>query len=102
MELAKKFEETTSCQSVNINSLDTDKKYPIVRAKRITSKFGPTVLLTICDSESTTVQIFLPKRNSAVVSDDDIEKISNKVVSLNLMYMGICEKSRSYLLKIEM
>ena len=34
MELAEKFEEATSCQSVNINSLDTDKKYPIVRAKR--------------------------------------------------------------------
>jgi len=102
MELAEKFEEATSCQSVNINSLDTDKKYPIVRSKRITSKFGPTVLLTIRDSESTTIQTFLPKRYSAVVSDDDIEKINNKVVSLNLMYMGICEKSRSYLLKIEM
>jgi len=102
MELAKKFEEATTRQSVNINSLDTDKKYPIVRAKRITSKIGPTVLLTIRESESTTVQIFLPKRNSAVVSVDDIEKINNKLVSLNLMYLGLCEKSRSFLLKIEM
>ena len=101
MELAKKFEDATLCQSVNIISLDTDKKYPIVRAKRITSKFGPSVLLTIRDSESTTDQTFLPKRYSAVVSDDDIQKINN-FVSLNLMYMGICEKSRSYLLKIEM
>jgi len=102
MELAKKFEDATSCQSVNINSLETDKKYPIVRAKRMTSKFGPTVLLTIRDSESTTVKIFLPKRYSAVVSDEDVEKINNKLVSLNLIYMGICEKSRYYLLKIEM
>ena len=101
MELAQKFEEATSCQSVNINSLETDKKYPIVRAKRITSKFGPTVLLTPRDSESTTVQTYLQKRYSAVVSDD-IEKINNKLVSLNLIYMGICEKSRYYLLKIEM
>ena len=102
MELAKKFEEATSCQSVNINSLDTDKKYPIVRTKQITSKFGPTVLLTIRNSESTTVQTVLAKRYSVVISDDDIEKINNKVVSLNLIYMRICEKSRSYLLKIEM
>ena len=102
MELAKKIEEATSCQSVNINSLETDKKYPIVRAKRMTSKFGPTVLLTIRDSESTTVQIFLRKRYSAVVSEDGIEKINNKLVSLDVIYMGICEKSRSYLLKIEM
>ena len=102
MELAKKFEETTSCQSVNNNSLETDKKYPIVRAKRMTSKFRPTILLTIRISESTTVHTFLPKRYSAVFSDEDIEKINNKLVSLNLIYMGICEKSRSYLLKIEM
>jgi len=102
MEFAKKFEGAPSCQSVNINSLATDKKYPIVRAKRITSKFGTTVLLTISDSESTTVQIFLPKRYSAAVADDYLEKINNKLVSLNLMYMGICEKSRSYFLKIEM
>jgi len=102
MELEKKFEVATSCQSVNINSLHTDKKYPIVRAKRMTSKFGPTVLLTIRDSESTIVQTFLPKRYRAVVSEDDIEKINNKLVSLNLIYMGIREKSRSYLLKIEM
>ena len=102
MELAKKFEEATSCQSVNINSLSTDKKYPIVRTKRMTSKFGPTILLTIRDSESTTVQIFLPKRYNAVVSEVDIEKINNKLVLLNLIYMGICEKSRSYFLKIEM
>jgi len=102
MEIAKKLEEATSCKSVNINSLETDKKYPIVRAKRMTSKFEPTVLLTIRDSESTTVQTFLPKRYSAVVSDFDIEKINNKLVSLNLIYMGICEKSRSYFLKIEM
>ena len=82
--------------------LDTDKKYTFVRAERFTIKFGPTVLLTIRYSESTTVQTFLPKRYSAVVSEDDIEKIINKLVSLNLIYMGICEKSRSYLLKIEM
>jgi len=78
MELAKQFEEATSCQSVNICSLETDKKYPIVRAKRITSKFGLTVLLTICDSESTTVQTFLSNRFGAVVSDNDTEEINNK------------------------
>jgi len=65
MDLAKKFEDATSCHSVNINFLDTDKMYPIVRAKRITSKFGPTILLIIQNSESTTVQIFLTKRYSA-------------------------------------
>jgi len=74
MELPKTFEEASSCQSVNIGLLETNRKYPIVRAERITSKFGATALLTIRDSESSTAQTFLPKWYSAVVSDD-IEKI---------------------------
>jgi len=101
MELARKNRRSYFVPVCQYQLLETDKKYPIVLAKPTTSKFGPTVLLTICDSESTTVQTFLPKRYSAVVSEDDIENINNKVVSLNLTYMGICEKSRSYLLKIE-
>jgi hypothetical protein len=80
-----------------MGSLEMDKKYPIVRANRISSKFGPTVLLTIRDSESTTIQTFLPTRYSA----DDIDKINSHVFLLNLIYRGICEKSKSYLLSIE-
>jgi len=49
----------------------------------------------------TRTDTFLPKRYSAVVWDDDIAKINNKVFSMNLIYMGIWEKSSSYLLKIE-
>jgi len=59
MELAKIFEGVTSCQSINISTLDTNKKYPSVRTKRLSCKFGQTVLLTIRESKSTTVQIFL-------------------------------------------
>jgi len=59
---------------VIITSLETGKNYPIFRAKRNTIKFGQTVLLTIRDTESTTIQTFLPKRYNAVVSDDDLDK----------------------------
>jgi len=38
------------------------------------TKFGPTDLMTIRDSELTTIQTFLPKRYSAVVSEDNIGK----------------------------
>jgi len=69
MELVKKFEEATLCQSINIRSLETGKKYPILRAMRISSKYGTNILLTIQDSGSFTIQTYLPKRYSAVVSD---------------------------------
>jgi len=101
MDLAKKFEEAMSCKTVNINTLEINHKYPITGAKRITNKFGPTILLTIRDSQSDTVQVFLPKRYSAVFSDDDMDKINTNAVSLNLVYRGICAASKSYLLAIE-
>ena len=93
MDPAKKFEEATSCVT-NISSLDIEKMYPIVPAKRITTKYGPTVLLTVRDSESSVVQIFTPKRHCSV------DKINNGAVSLNILHKGISETPKSYLLAI--
>jgi len=101
MDLAKRFEEATSYISVNLSSLEVNKLYPIVRAKRITTKYRPTVLLSIRDYEASMVQIFLPKRYCAVISDDDFDKINSNAVSLNLVYNDIFEAYKSYLLAIE-
>jgi len=104
MDLAKKFEDATaspSCASVNISSLILNRQYPIVRAKRVTSKFGSTVLLSIRDTDEQLIQIFLPKRYASVVSDDDISKINSRTKYINLVYKDICEKTRSYLLAID-
>jgi len=104
MEVAKKFENATvsaSSASVTISTLVLNTLYPIVRAKRITTKFGSTVLLSIRDSDEQLVQIFFPKRLASVVSDEDIAKINSRSIYLNLMYKGICEKTKSYLLAID-
>jgi len=87
-------------QKTNICSLEKEEMYPIVRAKRFATKYGPTVLMPVRDFESSVDQIFLPKRYSAAISDDDVEKINNRAISLNLVYKDICETSKSYLLAI--
>jgi len=101
MDLAKRFEEAIAYTSVNLSSLEINKLYPIFHAKRSTTKYGPTVLLSIRGSETSKVQIFLPKRYSAVISDDDMDNINSKAVCLNLVCNGMCETSKSYLLAIE-
>jgi len=101
MDPAKRFEEATAYTSVNLSSLEINKLYPFVHAQRITAKYGPTVLLWIRVSETRTVQVFLPKQYSAVISDDDMDKINSKAVYLYLVYKGKCETSKSYLLTIE-
>jgi len=63
MGLPRKFEDAPSSRSIDISGLNTDKNFPIVSAKRITTNFGPTNLLNIPDSDSAaTLQILLPKR----------------------------------------
>jgi len=84
MDLAKKFEDATASASVNISSLILNRPYPIVRAKRVTTKFGSTVLLSIRDTDEQLIQIFLPKRYASVVSDDDISKINSRTKYINL------------------
>ena len=101
MDLTKRFEEATAYASVNVNTLEPHKLYAIIRAKRIPTKYGLSVVLNIRIAETNNVQVFLPKRYSDVVSHADIDAINSKAVSLHLMYKGVCESSKSYLLVIE-
>jgi phosphatidylethanolamine-binding protein (PEBP) family uncharacterized protein len=102
MELSDKFAEaSTSIQAVSVGSLDPGKKYPIVYAKRMACKFGSTVLVTFQTSDPTPVQAFLPKRYADVMSDGDILRIQNNDVSLHLVYKGIRETTKTFVLAIE-
>jgi len=101
MDLTERFEEATAYASVNVITLEQHKLYPIIRAKRIPTRYGHTVVLTLRIAETDFVQVFLPKRYSDVVSDEDIDVINSKAVSLHLVYKGVCESSKSYLLAIE-
>ena len=101
MDLAAKLELATSSHSISIRDLVVDKKYPIVHAKRVVTKFGPMTLLTLHDSDSAaSLQIFLPKCYSEVISEDDIDKRNNNLVSPNLIFKGLCPKNKSYTLAI--
>jgi len=77
------------------------RKYPIIKAKRITTKFGPALVLSIRDSQDGPAHVFLPKRYS-VMKDDDTEKIITSAVSLNLVYSCAFPATKAYQLAIEL
>ena len=62
MDLAQKFEGVACVKSICVTELDPDRKYRILWAKRLTTRFGPTVVLTIEDSMQPPPQVFLPRR----------------------------------------
>lgn len=98
MSLAKKFVEASSCHTVKIGSLDTGKPYPITQAQRVGTRFGPTVLLSIRQSELGLKKLFLPRRYSEVITDEDIERFNQG--KLCLIYKGVCEQTNGFLLSI--
>jgi hypothetical protein len=81
--------------------LEINRKYPIVGAQRVVTKYGPTVLLCIKDRPYNTIQVFIPKRYNTVFIEEDINSINEQNVLLHLVYKGMCDKSKSYILGIE-
>jgi hypothetical protein len=71
--------------------MDIDRKNPIVQADRITTKFGPTTLLSIRDKPFNVLKVFMPRRYSTAFSDEIIQEINTQVVKLNLVYKGLCK-----------
>ena len=102
MDLVQTFEGVTLDKTVSVSDLERNRKHPILRAKRITTRSGPAVVLTIRKSREDPAQVFLPKTYSDVMTDFDIEKINTKAVSLNLVYRGVCSTTKTFLLAIEM
>jgi hypothetical protein len=100
MSLAQKFMEASTCLTLNIVLLDTERPYPIKHAQSSGTRFGPTVLLSIRDSEFTLRKVFLPRRYSEVASDEDIERINSGRAKLNLVYSGVCAQTNGFLLSI--
>ena len=101
MDFGKRFEGASAFAAVIVASLEASIPYPITKAKRINTKYGLAVVLTLQDPDEGVVQVFLPQRHSDVITDTDLTTINTKTVALSLVYKGLCDSSKSYLLAIE-
>ena len=58
----EKVFRSRSCDMIKIDQMVLNKKYPNVRAKRVNTQYGRSVLLTVEDSPEKLVKVFLPNR----------------------------------------
>jgi hypothetical protein len=68
MDLIRRFDNAVSYLAVKIPNLDTGRRYEILSAERVTTKHGPSILLTITIGPSDSVKVFLPTRYSSVIT----------------------------------
>ena len=101
MDLTQKFDGVTCDTTFSVSELDLNRKYRILHAISLTTRFGPTVILTVKGEHAAPTQVFLPRRYNDVFSDTDIEQINSNVVFLHLIFKGVCPNTKAYLLAIE-
>jgi hypothetical protein len=85
MELVQKFREGVVTQIIRINKLDVDRKYEMLRAERMVTKYGPSVLLSYKGDPCKVVKAFMPKGYISVFTDEDINAINTRKVKLHLV-----------------
>ena len=77
MNLSQHFRSIATGQNVRIHTLEINKPYQVLFARRLTTTYGPTVELTLKTESEINSKIFLPKRYAEIINDDSIEDINN-------------------------
>jgi len=101
MDLSRKIQELDSCYNMKLSSLQVDRKYPITFAERISTRFGPAIVLAIRDTPDRILKVFMPRRYFSAFSNEDIDDINSAKVTLNLLYKGQCVNTRAFKVTIE-
>jgi len=99
MNISQHFRSVATGQNVRIHTLEINKPYQVLFARRLTTKYGPTVELTLKTDGEINAKIFLPKRYAEIMNDDSIEDINNGKKMYNFLYRG--KAGFSYILNME-
>jgi hypothetical protein len=65
MELLRKFREESTYNVVPIDKLQVEVKHHILRAERVRTRYGPSIVLTLRGPESQRFKVYLPTRYCA-------------------------------------
>ena len=102
MDLVARFSRVSSGNIASLDNLALGKRYPITRAVRQTTQYGPTILVTLWDDPTNAnIRVFLPKRFAEVFEDSDIEAINSGTRQYYLISQGRTPNGRSFKLALE-
>jgi hypothetical protein len=100
MDLVRKCNEEATCDLIAIDKLQVEVNHQILRAERVYTRYGPSVVLTLRGPESRRYRVYLPKRYCALIIDEDITAINDILIVLNLIYKGTCRATSQHLLNL--
>ena len=99
--LSSHFQSVASVTIVRLDTLEIDWRYPVTYARRLTTQYGRTILLTLnTGGGEQNVKVCMPRRYAELFTDTDTEDIYNSIKSYKLIYKG--KRGYSYVLSIEL
>jgi hypothetical protein len=101
MDLRRRIAELESRHYLSLRYLEPDRKYSILRAKRMQTIYGPSIVLTLLDSPERLIGVFLPRGFYSVFTEHDISEINISTFKLSLIYKGTCLDTQAFKLSIE-
>jgi len=101
MALSTHFQAIASGNIVRLDTLEIDRGYPVMYARRLTTQYGPTILLTLQKGEGEeNVKVYMSKRYAENFTDVDNEDINNSVKQYTLIFTG--KQGSSFVLNLEL
>jgi hypothetical protein len=101
MDLTQRFTEAGHQKCLSVKELALGRPYTIMNVARKSTKFGNTLLVTLQDGEDI-LSIFLPKRYVCAFTDEDIKNINDKVIKYTVIYNGVNDTDKSYMMSLQM
>jgi hypothetical protein len=102
MSLNQKFKEALSGLTMNVSALRHDERCRVMHAKRIETRHGTHVVLTLLEEDDRVISVFLPKRYGDAMLDNDVQDINTRRLQYYLIYRGKSSVSSALLVDIEL
>jgi hypothetical protein len=102
MSLNQKFKEALSGLTTSVSALQLDERYRVTHAKRIETRHGTRVVLTLLEKDDRFINVFLLKRYGDAMEDADITDINTGSLQYHLIYRGKSSFSAALLVDIEL
>jgi hypothetical protein len=91
--MEQNFQQVSFSRLVPASSLTVDRRYPILEGYRADTRYGPTVILKLSETENSTIKICLPKRYVDVLTDQDLTDLNSSPPQYHLISKGLHHKA---------
>jgi hypothetical protein len=102
MSLTQKFKEALSGLTVSVSALRQGTRYRVRQAKRVETRHGSRIVLTLLEEDDNVISVFLPKRYGDAMEDSDLHDINTRRLQYYIIYRRKSSVSQALIVDTEL